>query len=365
MSINAKSISPKLSIWCEFMPYEKVIDVLPILAEYHCDLLLHVEQKDIGDEMLAKLFRQAHEAQINVSAWFLLPYDKHLYVGEETVDHTRDLSLKFADWVNKENLEVNAVAFDCEPSPLLGKQLFAAVRHARIDKLANTLKAEQDPDRFQRSIDGLNSIIDELHDRGFRVMGAGNRTFLDFLKHGNTSIQDALNAPFTMVHWDRTSFITYRYLASQAQYVAMIKRYGALANKYFGQQASLDLGLIGDQRNYPEHQERAKLFGGEKQFIKYLDGMTSVYDLQEVVGIALGRNIEYINLYSLEGAVDSVAGLDFWLKAASEAKPLNGWDRWTPFQSLKLSIISGSMNGLFSLFVGEIELNPSTNPYRE
>ena len=344
-------LAPHLSIWCEFMPYKEVAATLPILARYHCDLLLHVGRSDIGSPDLVALCRAARSNGVHVAAWFLLPYEEHLYVGEATVGPIRELSLQFVEWSQREKLEIDEVVFDCEPSPLLGKQLFAQARHGGIIGMSRILRKETEPARFQKSVDDLNHLIDDLHGRGVNIMGAANRVFLDFLRYDNTTIQDSLNAPFSMIRWDKTSFITYRYKASQSQYVSMVNRYAALARRYFGDKAALDLGLLGDQRNFPEHRERAELFSGGDYFISYLNGMRSVFDLQETVGVSLGRGVTRINLYSLEGAVNSVAGLDYWLRAAAEARPLTGLERWTPAASTKMGVSGWLLNALYRVGV--------------
>jgi hypothetical protein len=351
LAVAAPAAPPHLSIWCEFMPYKEVEATLPALARYDCDLLLHVGREDVGNKDLVSLCRAARLNGVSIAVWFLLPYDEHLYVGEATADPIRDFSLQFVDWAKKEDLGIDWVVFDCEPSPLLGKQLFATVRRGRVVALARILRGETEPAEFSESVDKLNALIDELHGRGVKVMGAANRVFLDFLRHDNTKVQDSLNAPFSMVRWDRTSFITYRYKASQVQYVGMINRYAELAHLYFGDKAALDLGLLGDQRDYPEHRERAELFSGGDYFISYLNGMRSTYDLQEAVGVSLGRGVTHINLYSLEGAVDSVAGLDCWLRAACEAQPLTGLDRWTPVNSAKMGFMGWLLNALYRIGV--------------
>ena len=338
---------PHLSIWCEFMPYKEVEATLPALARYDCDLLLHVGREDIGSKDLVSLCRAARLNGVKISAWLLLPYDEHLYVGEATADPIRDFSLQFVDWSHKETLAIDWVVFDCEPSPLLGKKLFAEARQGDVVALARILRGETEPAQFSDSVDKLNALIDELHGRGVKVMGAANRVFLDFLRHDNTEVQDSLNAPFSMVRWDRTSFITYRYKASQVEYVSMVNRYAGLAHLYFGDKAALDLGLLGDQRDFADHRERAELFSGGDFFISYLNGMRSTCDLQEVVGVSLGRGVTHINLYSLEGAADSVAGLDYWLRAASESQPLTGLDRWTPVKSAKMGFMGWLLNALY------------------
>jgi hypothetical protein len=79
--------------------------------------------------------------------------------------------------------------------------------------------------------------------------------------------------------------------------------------------------------------------------------MRSVYELQEVVGVALSRGVRNINLYSLEGAVNSVPGLDAWLKAAAESRPASGMVRWTPVGSVRMWLAAGMLNRLFDVLV--------------
>jgi len=346
---------PQLAIWCEFLPYAQVEVWLPVLAQYRCALLLHVSRGDLGRPELAQLCRAARAQGVEVQAWFLLPYEEHLYVGEATVDQIRDLALAFVRWAKAEQLGIDWVIFDCEPSPLLGGKLFAAVRKGRVLRLRDLLRGEKNPAQFRESIARLNALIDELHGQGVKVMGAGNRVFLDFLEHGNTTIQDALDAPFTMIRWDRASFITYRYRASQETYMGMVQRYGRLAHRYFGDRAALDLGLLGDHRHIPEQVRRAELFGAGRHFMGYLDGMRSVFDLQEAISMARGAGVDRINLYSLDGAVDSVAGLDYWLHAAVDSRPLRGWRGWMPVKTVRLEIMALGLEGLFRGFVGRSE----------
>lgn len=344
---------PQLAIWCEFMPYQEVLAALPMLARYECDLLLHVGPHEVGDPDLAAVYREADRLGLTVYAWFLHPYEEHLYVGEDTVEATERLARRFVDWAEQERLPAHWVVFDCEPSPLLGRELFAHVRRLNAPGLARTLRREKNLWRFARSAERLRNLIAELHGRGVCVMGSANRVFLDFLRYGNVTIQDALNAPFTVVPWDRRSYITYRYHATHTQYITMINRYATLARRFHGDEAALDIGLIGDQRGIPEHRERARLFGGEHRFMSYLEGMRSVHELAEVVSVALACGVHRLNLYSLEGAVHSEAGLENWLRAAAQAQPARGRDRFTPIGSIRAGLLGWTLQSLFQLTVGE------------
>jgi hypothetical protein len=97
------------------------------------------------------------------------------------------------------------------------------------------------------------------------------------------------------------------------------------------------------------------LFGGGDFFMNYLRGMRNVYELEEAVGVVLGCGVRRINLYALDGAVTSVAGLENWLKAARRAQPRTFWGRWTPGRSLVYGAIGALTEKSFRWFTGGSE----------
>jgi hypothetical protein len=345
----------RLGIWCEFMPYAEVEGHLPVLATYDCDLILYVERESFGDPDFPKLLRAAERAGVGVDAWLLLPYEEHLYVGQASVAATRELARQAADFFEEHDLSVRAFVFDCEPSPLLGAELFAAVLAKSPRQLARVLRAQLDAEAFGRDTAEINALVVELRGRGYAVDGAANRAFLDAQSRGNVALEDGLNAPVSGVEWDALSFITYRYMASQLSYVAMLNRYATWARKLYGERAALDVGLLGDYGHIPENAERAALFGGGDFFMNYLRGMRNVYELEEAVGVVLGCGVRRINLYALDGAATSVAGLENWLKAARRAQPRSRAGRWTPVRSLVYGAIGALTEKSFRWFTGGSE----------
>ncbi|HIE11664.1 MAG TPA: hypothetical protein EYP62_08620 [Kiritimatiellae bacterium] len=342
---------PRVAIWCEFLPYREVEQYLPALQHYDCRLYLHVNPGDIGSPALARVLQRASSHAVEIWLWQLLPYEENLYVGEDTLDRMESFSLALADWVRRESLPVDWIIFDCEPSPALGRRLALSLRNLDPRGMANLLREQIDPQRFARSIGRLNRIIAALHQRGFRVMGCANRIFLDFLARGNTALEDSLNAPFSMVNWDRVSFITYQYTTSHAEYAAMVGRYAQLGRRLFGPEVALDLGLTGDHRLIEQHLERARKFGLAEYYVKFLRGMQRPDELRHAAGIALSRGVRNIHIYSLDGAVNSPEGLSAWLSAACNATPLRGIRAATPVRSIKLGVTAAILNGLYRALV--------------
>ena len=328
---------PRLAIWCEFPPYARAAEALPSLARHHCDLLLHIEDDSIGDTNLVALCREARRQGVAVHAWFLLPYDEHLYLGEDSIARMRRLAFGFFEWADSNRLDIREAAMDCEPSPLLGQKMSAELSRRSPAGLARVLRNEKNPERFVRSAAEINGLVAALRARGHPVMGTANRVFLDAARYRNLTMEDTLNAPFSVIGWAHPSFIMYRYKASQAMYVAMANRYAAFAARCYGGDAALDLGLVGDHSRIPGFANRAERFGNAAFYRGFLAGMRSPADLEQAVGVALGRGITRINLFSLDGAVASPPGLDAWLDAAAGSRPRGALGRWTPWQSTKLA----------------------------
>lgn len=342
---------PKISIWCEFEPYDSVRRHLPALAEREIDLFLHVGPDDIGNAELLALLREAEKLGVEVMAWLLLPYDEHLYVGEWTLDATREFALDWVAWVKRERLPQRWIIFDCEPAPEIGKNMFEQVQRVSPRGLAKYLRSQKDGARFRKSVRDLNALLDELHAEGFRVFGSCNRIILDGLRHGNVTWQDALNIPFSMVNWDRVSFISYRYQASRRYYLAMVRRYSTLAVRHFGERAGIDIGLIGDNRKIPENLERMKIFGGGDRFMSYLDGIQSPREMASAIATAREAGIRYVNLYALDGVFHSSASVEQWLDCARMPVDLQTEVGPTPVGSVKAGMTGYALNSLFRIFI--------------
>ncbi|MGD9781091.1 MAG: hypothetical protein AB7V14_02955 [Kiritimatiellia bacterium] len=355
----------RLAIWCEFMPYAEVAAHLPVLAKYDCDLILHVETESFGDSAFTGLLRAAEREGVGVDAWLLLPYRKHLYVGQASVQATRRLARQAAEFFETNGLKVRAFAFDCEPSPLLGRELFAAARALSLRQMGRVLRSQMDVARFRKDAASINGLIRELRAKGYAVDGAANRAFLDAQARGNVALEDALNAPVSGLQWDALSFIAYRYQASQESYLAMLNRYAGLAKRLYGDRAAIDVGLMGDYDGIPQNAERAAWFGGGDAFFGYLRGMRSVYDLEEAVGAVLGCGVRRVNLYALDGAATSVAGTENWLKAARRARPLSPMARWTPARSLHYGMMGALTEKVFRWVTGGSERSHGKIEFRE
>lgn len=338
----------KLCVWCEFMPYDEVDRYIDFLKKENISLILHISPSDIGNKSLLKVLRKAKEEGVEVRAWFLLPYDKGLYVSEDTVDKFQEFVKKFIKWEKTENLNIKWLVFDCEPTPAQGKELFKYVRENDFVSFIKHLRKNKDPDRFRQTVDRMSQLIDYLHREGYSIAGASNRMLLEGLHSRNITIQSSLRVPFTMLDWDEVSFFVYRYKASQNSYVAMIKRYSVLVKKRFGEKGLLDVGLIGDNRLIPENKRRMELFGGEEEFSAFLVGIDDPKDLGEIIDVIRKYGLYRTNIYSLDGIHVSDYSPDVWLQMQED----NGKEYFTPVTSPKVGLVNSFLQFLYKIFVG-------------
>ena len=354
----------ELAIWCEFMPYEEVQEALPLLARYNCGLLLHVERETLKDDSFLKLCGAAKQHGVNLTAWFLLPPEEHLYLGEGSIEEMISLTHAFLDWAEAQGHPFQRVVFDCEPSYMLGQQMLVQVKTKSPRGLSRLLKEQVDPARFTESARRIEEMVAGLQERGVEVQGTANRVFLDFVRFRNVTAQDVMNAPFTMIPWDRVSFITYRYKASRAAYRAMVSHYAKGAVAAFGDKATLDVGLLGDHRRIRAFRDRALGFGAEEFYLSFLAGMRDPQELAEAMGMGLDKGLRRFNLFSLDGAVASDAGLEAWLQAAATA-PVRKHSGSTPLHGLKLRMSLRAQAFLFHLFAGHAKYDLPVLPEPE
>ena len=337
----------KICVWCEFLPYEIVENYLEELREKDISLILHIGPSDIGSPALLKLLYKAEKCGVDVRAWFLLPYDEDLYFCEDTLDQTENFVRDFVKWAKDESLNIKWVVFDCEPTPTTGKEFLKYVREKDIMSFITHLRKNKNEQKFRQSIKRMSSLIDYLHKEGYFVAGTSNRMVIEGLYFKNVTLQDSLNIPFTMLDWDEVSFLAYRYKASRADYIGMVKRYTMLAKKYFGEKGVLDIGLVGDNRLLEENKERMRIFDGKEAFMDFLIGMKYPRDLTEIMDVIKKSGLFRVNIYSLDGMLVSDYPVSAWL----EQEKNNGKTYFTPLSSLKAGFTNASLQLLYNVLV--------------
>lgn len=338
----------KVAVWCEFAPYETVAAALPELAQHDVALLLHVRPHDVGAAPLAALLRRAATQGVETRAWLLLPEEQQqLYLYEETLPVIRTLALQLADWVEQEQLPLRWLVLDCEPPPSFGQELWHCVRTKNPLRLAAFLRRQKNCEKFFRAASELQELVENLQARGFRVMGATNRMLLESARCGNVTFEDCLGIPFTMIPWDEVSFLCYRYRARHREYLSLVRRHAKLTRRLFGERGSLDLGHIGDLRDTPQAKQRAEIFGGDKTFLEFYRGIAAPQEIAAAMETARRAGLRRVNLFSLDGALQSGIPLSEWLGTEAKEPLLCG----SPMATIKWAAQAAALETAFRVFV--------------
>jgi hypothetical protein len=328
------------------VPYAQVREHLAELAAARLSLHLHMRPADVGSEALAELLKAADEQGVEVKAWLLLEEEGGLvycsrYALSEYAAHAR----RVAGWLRAAGLPVRWLVFDCEPPPSYGRVVFAHMQQREYIKLWRFAREQADPAAFARAAAELRKLVSELQRDGFKVLGATVRPVIEGLIHRSLLAQDVLGVPFSMIPWDRVSFLVYRYDLSQPDYLAWVHRYACACRQHFGERGALDLGMIGGESILEGHLDR---WGeSEETMLRFLRHIAQPKDVRAGVAQAARCGLAHVHLYSLDGALASQIALPEWLRAVATMQPRAS--RWA---SVRAALVGRTLYQLFRIAMG-------------
>lgn len=297
-------VTPELGVYSEFLSDDQVIAALPALAARGAALQLAVESERIGDASLAGVIAAAGAAGVEVRVWLLLPIDMGYWPNEENLGLFQTEVMRLLDWIDAEGLTVAAVVYDMEPSFDYSEELRVAFAGSSLDGITTLMRAHIDRPAYETARDALAAHVLEVQARGVRAEAVTYPQVVDDMGDGDPDLQDALDIPVDGVPFDDVAFMVYQTAFAEARGTwlgpGLVRSYAADAALYFGDRATIALGIIGTASIVP------------------LDGppYADPDALREDVAAALGGGVSRIEVYSLDGMVelDDVEG---WLDAVS------------------------------------------------
>ncbi len=276
-----------VGVYSEFLEPNAIEAVLPALAQRHIHLNLALPEARIGHAQVAALLRAAHQQKVRTRLWLLLSREQGYWPNESNAAAFRSAVLRLLAWIRSDDLPVDAIVFDMEPALAYAEALLADK-----DQLKRTLwrlQAHRNPDAFETAKALFIEAVADVHAQGLKAVVVTVPQVLDDLQDGDEHLQDALDVPVTGVPFDEFSFMVYQSVFAETLGTplgpGLIRSYAQDAVRYFGDKASLALGLVG----------RAGIV--EPQGPTYTDPKA----LQEDIAAALGEGIGRLELYSLDG----------------------------------------------------------------
>ena len=284
------------AVWCEHLFYSSRFasieaaalgDGLDGLA--HAQTGLHqaididrLRSEPALESKLLRFLRQADRLKIPTKAWIILPKALGYWSSDENPEETALRCRQTMDWIVARGLRCRWLVIDLEPSLAFNEAAADLIKQSRYLELAILLARNIDPVGSARARQIYARLVAEIHRRGFRVLCVTYPQILDGLKLHTTFLEDVLNVPTSHVPWDRVSFMVYRTVFSD--YVgedlgpALVRGYGEDARRFFGPEAAIDVGVVGD-RFYGDpallaEDEQALVDAGlARLHVFYLEGM--------------------------------------------------------------------------------------------
>lgn len=285
-----------IAVWSEFLPYDRVQEQLPELADFGASLYVAVRPDSIGDPLWS-LMRAAAEQGVSVRPWLLLP-DQGMWLHEQNIPDFDAFATDFLDQAAEAGVQVDWIIFDLEPSIEFAVNLTAEADN-QADFFAY-LADQANHTSFTISRTRLQSLVDNLHARNVKVMAATLPWIVDDLGDGDPDLQDLFNTPLADIPWDEVSVMTYRPIWSNLFRLpftpAFVARYAAQAKRFFGDRAEIAIGHVGTPGLLVE------------------PGYLIPSPLVEDATASVMAGVDRISIYSLDGLVEQ-GGARTWLAA--------------------------------------------------
>ena len=152
------------------VPFSDLQSYLPLLVERGAALYIEVREPHIGSPDLADLLQEAQDREIRATLWPLLSTDQGPWANEHNVEAFAGLVRDYMDWLDTEGLHPEWFVINMENSSAqmdIIKELFYSGDYQALIEL---LLGNLDPEGFAMAVEAYCQLVDEMHDRGYKVM---------------------------------------------------------------------------------------------------------------------------------------------------------------------------------------------------
>ncbi len=310
------------AVWAEFLTVDEARAAFPLLHPHGVALNMAWPSVKAEDAELYELARAGEAEGVPVRPWLLLPEDEGYWPGSTNAEAFAALARQVMDRWDSEGLEPTWLIVDMELRFDRAIELQSKLEgELNVLEFVEFFKAGIDETQFAAATQTYKALVDEAHERGWKVLLTTLPNVLDDYEDGDDTIRQALGTPIDGVDWDLMTFQAYTTLMSgifagvlegKTLTSYMVYDYAKSAQELFGDKAGLDLGLTSaGVTDTPVYQTAAELTA----------------DIE--AGHAAGIPADRINVYNLEGMLNSSAPED-WLKPPAESPAAPPEDEGTP-----------------------------------
>ena len=292
---EAQNLTPKVSIWSEFIPYAEVEAHLPELKQTGAALYIAVRQGEPHYNELAHLMMSARAAGVSVRPWLLLEEERGYWFNKWNFKEAHSFVWSYVNELKKRGVETDWLIFDIEAPRGLIETMQAQLKELDFVGTLDTLSHSSRDGSIRRAIADYASLVDELHSKGIKVHAVTTNFVLNESGESLT-YQSALGTPVSGIAWDEISFMVYRaeFLRSAGPMNSrIVYEFAKRARARFGAQAAIDIGEAG-----------AVLYPNP------FEGLTDPNDVARDARAVLAAGLANIHTYSLDGM--RKLGLKYW-----------------------------------------------------
>lgn len=302
----AKSANPNslhFRLYSEFENWDRLKKKFSSLTRYPVTVYIAAPQDKIEPkgkvfQELLSLLKEATERKISVFIWPLLSQKDGYWLNQWNAAPFAGYVLRLNEMLKAEGAVFEGVSLDVEMHTDQMRGYGKLLVQLNWKKLIEQFKNSRDSQQFEEALQIIESLCLRIKSDGYKTHVSTLPMILeDFMHHHSEELylHHLLGFPIPYRSIDDLSVMSYRsmyQLVTGKMNSRMVYEQAALAKQYFGNTASIDIGLIGDMVSPFQ-----------------LRGFHNPKDLQSDVAAARAAGIHHIGIYSLDG-MDQV---DEWL----------------------------------------------------
>ncbi len=255
--------SGRITFWYEDSDLNPILDAFDELAAYPVDLTLGLHQGEVDPDSLEAAVRQMHEAGLTVNIWPLIEYGEGYFASVKTIDLFEEWYRELLELTQARCLPVSAFVFDLEPpiDTMLEMQRLFGESNGDTTAVVEFLEAQYEPAEYAEGRARMKTMIAETQQAGYRVTASTLFFLIEDPLDADDDIQKGFSVPIDDMGWDELSFQVYRssfndVLGSFLDPDTLLSPfvvydYALSAIEYYGDLASFDIGIVGDERYSP------------------------------------------------------------------------------------------------------------------
>lgn len=323
--VSADALNPlHFRLYSEFENWDRVKKKFTSLAKHPVTIYIAAPQDKIEPygktfQNLLALLREANARKIPVFIWPLLSQVDGYWLNQWNATPFASYTLRLMERLKDESATYAGVSLDIELHTEQMREYGKLLAQFKWNDLREQFQTSRDPRQFAEALKTIEDLCLKVKSDGYKTHVSTLPMILEDFTHGHSKTQPLhhlLGFPIPYRAIDDLSIMSYRsmyQLVTGKMNSRMVYEQAQLAKLYFGEIASIDIGLVGDMVS-PFR----------------LPGFHNPQELKNDVVAARAAGIHHIGIYSLDG-MDHV---NEWLTQDFTPKRPEPHAKWNRFKRL-------------------------------